>query len=168
METCQPGPQSGCTIRGRGKPIDNLSCAEVDRRLEALAVSAEWKTFIPDNVSLCVKAAIMKGLIKVTGEDKNELSQIVHSDTWWNCGHHIDARLGDLLEQPDSAGTDCFDGSETATVFCKEPVCEEKNDRGQGRVYVTGICEGKPTFDTGKAHNSECMGKTFQAATTNT
>ena len=104
MDTCQPGPRSGCTIRGKGKPVGNLSCTEVDRRLEALAVSAGWKT--PIAVSLCVKAAIMKGLIKITGKDKNELSQIVHSETWWGCGHHIDARLRDLLEQPDSAGTD--------------------------------------------------------------
>ena len=43
METCQPGPQSGCTIRGKGKPVGNLSCAEVDRRLEALGASAGWK-----------------------------------------------------------------------------------------------------------------------------
>ena len=82
MKTCHPGPRSGCTIRGKGKPVGNLSCADVDRRLEALAVSAGWKTFIVDEVSLCVKAAIMKGLIKITGEDKNELSQIVHSETW--------------------------------------------------------------------------------------
>ena len=160
MKTCHPGPRSGCTIRGKGKPVGNLSCAEVDRRLEALAVSAGWKTFIVDEVSLCVKAAIMKGLIKITGEDKNELSQIVHSETWWLCGHHIDARLGDLLKQPDYAGTDFLHGGEDATVFCKEPGCEEKNVRGEGRVYVTGICEGKPTFDTGKAHNHcvQCPG----------
>merc|ERR1719476_724045 len=31
VETCNPGKRSGCTIRGRGKPAGNLSCAEVDR-----------------------------------------------------------------------------------------------------------------------------------------
>ena len=64
VETCQPGPRSGCTIRGRGKPVGNLSCAEVDRQLEALGVSTEY-------ASLCVKAAIQKGLIKIKGEKGN-------------------------------------------------------------------------------------------------
>ena len=117
---------------------------------------------VVDKVSLCVKAAIMKGLIKITGKDKNELSQIVHSEIWWLCGHRIDARLRDLLEQPDYAGTDFLDGGEDATVFCKVPGCAEKNDRGEGRVYVTGICEGKPTFDTGRAHNHCTMMRFFK------
>ena len=35
-----------------------------------------------------------------------------------------------------------------------EEICE------QGRTYVTGICEGKPSFDDGKYHNHchECPG----------
>ena len=66
VETCRPGPRSGCTTRGKGKPAGNLSCAEVDRRIEALGVNAK-------KASLCVKAAIMKGLIKIKGENKEEL-----------------------------------------------------------------------------------------------
>ena len=39
VDTCRPGRRSGCTIQGKGRPKGNLSCAEVDRRLEALGKS---------------------------------------------------------------------------------------------------------------------------------
>jgi len=151
VETCHPGPRSGCTIRGRGKPAGNLSCAEVDRQLEALGVSTKY-------ASLCVKAAIQKGLIKITGENKEEdLAQVVHSEKHECCGHTINATLGDLLMQPDYAGTDYEDGSLEATVVCKE--CEEDEEKEEGeesRTYVTGLCEGRPSFDCGKFHNHCC------------
>jgi hypothetical protein len=142
VETCQPGPRSGCTIRGRGKPDGNLSCAEVDRRLEALGVSA-------DKASRCVKAAIMKGFIKITGKDKKELKQVVHSEKW-QCGHILKATLKDLIEQSDYAG---ISNEENAPVLCKSKKCAEEEGSFEGRAYVTGICEGKPSFDYGKSHN---------------
>ena len=156
VETCKPGPRSGCTTRGKGKPAGNLSCAEVDRRLEALGVNAK-------KASLCVKAAIMKGLIEITGEDKEELNQVVHSEKHEFCGHIIDATLVDLLEQPDYAGLDYEDNLQNATVLCKVGNCaedEEKESYLWGRTYVTGLCEGQPSFDSGKFHNHciECPG----------
>jgi hypothetical protein len=138
VASCRPGPKSGCPTRGRGKPAGHLACAEVDRRLEALGVKA-------DSASLCIKAAIMRGHVVVAGEDKVELEQVVHSEEG-ECGHTIRATLGDLLEQPDYAGLDYEDGLENATVLCKEDGCEE------GRTYVTGMCEGRPNFDSG-GHN---------------
>ena len=71
VKACRKGPKSGCLTRqnGRGKSAGNLSCKEVDRRLKTLGVDAA-------KASLCVKAAIMKGLIKITGEDKEELNQV--------------------------------------------------------------------------------------------
>ena len=148
VETCQPGPRSGCTIRGKGKPAGNLSCAEVDRQLEALDVSTKY-------ASLCLKSAIQKGLIKIKGENKEEdLAMVVHSEKHDSCGHTINATLGDLLMQPDYAGTDYEDGSMEATVVCKE--CEEDEEKEEGeesRTYVTGLCEGRPSFDCGKFHN---------------
>ena len=71
VKTCRKGPKSGCLTRqnGRGKSAGNLSCKEVERRLKALGVDAA-------KASLCVKAAIMKGFIKITGEDKEELNQV--------------------------------------------------------------------------------------------
>ena len=118
METCKPGKRSGCTIRGRGKPTGNLSCAEVDRRLEALGVNAT-------KASLCVKAAIQKGIIEITGVDKEELKQVVYTEAG-DCGHDIDATLGDLLEQQDYGGNDYEMELMKATVLCKEPDCYGK------------------------------------------
>ena len=71
VKTCLKGPKSGCLTRqnGKGKSAGNLSCKEVDRRLKALGVDAA-------KASLCVKAAIMKGFIKITGEDKEELNMV--------------------------------------------------------------------------------------------
>jgi len=141
--TCKPGKKSGCPIKGRGKPSGHVGCTDVDRMLEALGVN-------PKTASLCTKAAIMKGHIKITGE-AGDLEQSVFEQEG-ECGHMIIATLGDLLNQPDYAGLDYEDGCENATVTCKE--CDE------GRTYVTSVCEGNPSFDSGKFHNhcGECPG----------
>jgi hypothetical protein len=156
VETCRAGRRSGCTIRGRGKPAGNLSCAEVERRIEALGADAK-------NASLCVKSAIMNGIIEITGEDKEELNQVVYSDVmpdWSECKHTIPATLGDLLRQPDYGGDD-YPGSSKATVLCK--ICEENPEvewGEKGRIYVADICSGQPRFDEGKFHNhcTKCPG----------
>jgi len=143
VETCKPGKKSGCPIKGRGKPSGHVGCAEVDRMLEGLGVN-------PKTASLCTKAAIMKGHIKITGEAGDLEQSVVEQEG--ECGHTIIATLGDLLKQPDYAGLDYEDGCENATVTCKE--CDE------GRTYVTSVCEGNPSFDSGKFHNHchECPG----------
>lgn len=147
VDSCVPGKNSGCTIRGRGKPAGNLSCAEVDRRLEALGVSA-------GSASKCTKAAILKGIIEIKGEDPQELEQVICSEQSDECGHVMKATVGDLLKQPDYAGLDYEDGLQEATVTCGVDDCEE------GRTYVTGICKGEFRFDSGKFHNHcmECPG----------
>jgi len=164
VKTCKKGNKSGCTTRGKGKPTGNLSCKEVDRRLKALGVDAA-------KASLCVKSAIQSGIIKITGEDKEELNQVVHSEGH-DCGHTIEATLGDLLRQPDYGGDDYEDGLQNATVVCKELIEEEDEDgkpvqtmcgdleEEAGRTYVTSICQGDPTFDSGKFHNhcTKCPG----------
>lgn len=139
--TCKPGKNSGCPIKGRGKPSGHVGCTEVDRMLEALGVN-------PKQASLCTKAAIMKGHIKITGEAGDLEQEVVEEEG--ECGHTIIATLGDLLKQPDYAGLDYEDGCENATV--KE--CD------YGRTYVTSVCEGKPSFDDGKYHNHcrQCPG----------
>ena len=145
VESCQAGPKSGCPTRGRGRPAGHVACSQVDRMLGQLGVNLE-------DASLCVKAAIMKGHIRITGE-AGDLEVVVHSEEG-ECGHLIRATLGDLLKQPDYAGLDYGDGLQDATVICQEEGCEE------GRTYVTGICEGRPRFDCGKFHNhcTECPG----------
>jgi len=138
--TCKPGKNSGCPIKGRGKPSSHVGCTEVDRMLEAMGVN-------PKQASLCTKAAIMKGHIKITGEASDLEQEVVEEEG--ECGHTIIATLGDLLKQPDYAGLDYEDGCENATVTCKE--CD------YGRTYVTSVCEGKPSFDDGKFHNHCCQ-----------
>ena len=164
VKTCKKGTKSGCTTRGKGKPTGNLSCKEVDRRLKALGVDAA-------TASLCVKSAIQSGIIEITGEDKEELNQVLHSEEH-NCGHTINVTLGDLLGQPDYGGDDYESGLQNATVKCKELVEEEDEDGNtvetmcgdleeeDGRTYVSEICQGNYRFDCGKFHNhcTKCPG----------
>ena len=112
VENCKAGKNSGCPIkaRGRGKASNNVGCADIDRMLEAMGVDAK-------NASLCVKAAIMKGHIKITGKE-GDLEKVVHKEEGM-CGHMIEATLGDLLKQPDYAGFDYEMGLENVTVVCK-------------------------------------------------
>ena len=88
----------------------NVGCADIDRMLEAMGADAK-------NSSLCIKAAIMKGHIKITGKE-GDLEKVVHKEEGM-CGHMIEATLGDLLKQPDYAGFDYEMGLENATVVCK-------------------------------------------------
>ena len=96
----------------------------------------------------CARAAIYRGKIKLTG-NQSDLDQVILSGTV-ECGHTCTATLRDLLEQPDCPGID-VDGC-YATV-----VCDQNNEIGQCgmRTYVTRICSGKPSFDSGmgKFHN---------------
>ena len=145
VSSCRPGPKSGCRTRGRGKPAGHVACHEVDRMLGQMGVDLKY-------ASRCVKAAIMKGHIQISGE-AGDLEQVVVEQEG-ECGHLMKATLGDLLKQPDYAGLDYEDGLQDATVICQEEGCEE------GRTYVTGMCEGNPSFDCGKFHNhcTECPG----------
>jgi len=148
VESCKPGRNSGCPIKmkGRGKSSSNVGCADIDRMLEALGVDAK-------SASMCTKAAIMRGHIKISGEE-GDLEQVVHKDTGFFCRHKVEATLGDLLKQPDYSNFDYE--LKNATVICK--TCGK--DSQDGRNYVSNICEGEPRFDDGKFHNhcTKCPG----------
>ena len=99
----------------------------------------------------CARAAIYNGFIKLTGQP-SDLDQVILSGTL-DCGHDCKAKLRDLLQQPDYAGPDFLD-LEYATVFCDGSGAEgEDQECFPGATYVTGICSGNPTFDSGKFHN---------------
>ena len=80
-----------------------------------------------------------------------------------DCGHNCSATLRDLLEQPDDPGMDYSNGQQEATIVCDEIIksrnlseeeleyCSNSDDKG--RTYVTGLCYGRPKFDTGRCHN---------------
>jgi len=142
------GQRPGDTRRRHG---ELLSVEEVDRRLMALGVDAEKLKAEYYQVSKCVRSAIQKGYIKVKGEDKEELNQVVFKGTFDNCGHEINVKLCDVLYQPDYAGLDYEDGCLNATVICQE--VEDGEECEEGRSYLTEICTGRPSFDDGKYHN---------------
>jgi len=133
---CKLGGKCGCLVQGQGKPSGHVGCTEVDRMLKSLRVN-------PKNVNLCVKAAIMRGHIEITG-GAGDLEQMIIKEEG-KCGHMIVATLGDLLRQPVNAGLDCEDSCDNATVTCKE--CN------YGLTYVASVCEGNFSFDSSKLHN---------------
>ena len=144
LDSCRPGKKHGCANRSYGKPRhgNTKSCHKVERILAVLGVN-------PKNASRCIKAAIMKGHIDIKGEE-GELDMVVHEEMG-QCGHMIQAKLGDLLQQPDYVGLFYEDGCENATVICTESECDE------GRTYVTELCKGEGNFNDGKQHN-HCTG----------
>jgi len=147
------GHRPGDTRRKKGEV---MSVEEVDRRLEALGVDPKKlkaDKYGSYEVSKCVRAAIQKGYIQLKGEDKEELNQVVFKGTFEeSCGEAVDVKLCDVLYQPDYAGTDYEDGMENATVICQQED-DEGNPCEEGRMYLTRICTGKPSPDSGKFHN---------------
>ena len=123
------GQRPGDTRRKKG---ELLSIEEVDRRLVALGIDPEKlkdQKYKWAEVSKCVRSAIQKGYIKLKGEDKAELNQVVFKGKFEEhnssnfCGHSIDVKLCDILYQPLNP-CDYEDGSPEATVICGEPDCE--------------------------------------------
>jgi len=145
---------------------DVMSVEEVDRRLEALGVDPEKLNpeeinVTSGDVSYCVRAAIQRGFIQLKGEDREELNQVIFKGNFphFSCGHSKDVKLCDVLYQPDYGGWDYADGLPNATVRCEEPDCKDNEER-RGRMFLTDICKGCPSPDTGEFHNHclECPG----------
>jgi hypothetical protein len=80
----------------------------------------------------------------------NPLQQVLTEGSCEGCGRELIVRVADVLHQSDYAGLDYEDGGQNASVQCEDENC--------GGVYVTGICTGEPSFDSGKFHNhcSQC------------
>ena len=118
-------------------------------RLEKMGIKAE-------RVSCCVKSAMGKGHILLTG-DKADLEQVIIEGQYE--GDTVKVLLKDVLYQPDYAGMDYEDGCQDATAVCS--CCDP--DNYPCKCYVTRICEGNPQFDSGKFHNHctecKCCGK---------
>jgi len=133
---------------------------EVDNSLKNLGIQRTSK------VSLCLKAAIFNGFIKLTGK-VSDLKTIVFeskSPEFCPCGKTFIARLENLLYQPDFGG---YDQEELnfATVRCDcasgciDPDCNINSlYRTPHAVYVTDICKGRPSITSGQFQNhcDEC------------
>uniref|UniRef100_A0A0G4HE62 Uncharacterized protein n=1 Tax=Chromera velia CCMP2878 TaxID=1169474 RepID=A0A0G4HE62_9ALVE len=105
----------------------------------------------PEETSRCLRAGILRGKVKLQGPEVPLSSQIVLEGKCIVCDAKVKASIEDLLNQPDGGGADYEDGGQDASVQCPEGCCG---------LYVTGICRGDPSFDSGKFHNhcEECPG----------
>ena len=70
MEDCVKGAKSGCPIKMRRRKDGHLSCAEIHEMLISMGIEDPLQT------SKCVRAAIMKGHIKITGNPE-EMEMII-------------------------------------------------------------------------------------------
>ena len=103
-----------------------------------------------EGVSKCLKAAILKGHVRLEDpkcdrEGKWGLDQPLVDGECPSCGKKITCRVRDVLYQPDYAGLDYGNGSYDATFRCYRSAKEHCDG-----IYVTQICIGRPTFDSGK------------------
>ena len=109
------------------KPKKRMTKLEkINDQLEALGFPQSEET------GNCARAGIYRGFIKLTGKP-SDLNQEIVSDTL-ECGHNCDAKLKDLLEQPDYAGNDYEDGLQYATVSFEE--CAWGMTRMNGSMMV--------------------------------
>lgn len=117
-------------------------------------------------VSLCIKAAIHNGHI-ATKENKLNLDTVVFEvvdENYCPCGQKFTATLETLLYQPDNGGYD-REELNLATVRCScASGCTNKDCDVNSlfpsphAIYVTNICNGKPSVTSGHYHNhcDEC------------
>jgi len=155
--------KNDCKLMQSGK---FLSCQEVNRRLVALGVEGK-------SVSKCVRAAIQRGYIKLKGEDREELNQVIFTDKFdpaFQCGHKVNVKLKNVLYQPDYVGNDNGLPKHT-TINCQHQKCmkggkyyeynfDTKEFPKNGRMYLIGMCKGEAHFEVGKGHNhcTKCPG----------
>ena len=102
----------------------------------------------PATVNPCLKAGMLNGHIPIpahllTAENtKPFLKQVLLKAGCSCCGKTLKCTVRQALRQP-VIGIDYGDGGEDGAVQCKD--C--------GGNYVTGLCNGDPSFDCGKGHN---------------
>lgn len=146
----------------REAPLQNCAANDMQEKVRELEAQLRALGDKPDDENPdgnCARAAIYNGFIKLTGKP-SDLDQVI-LEGFLDCGHHCKATLGDLLRQPDYCGGDFLD-FEYCTVYCDANKNDEDEDEDEdeyeqecfpGATYVTGICSGKPVFDTGETHN---------------
>jgi hypothetical protein len=104
--------------------------------------------------SNCMLVGIKKGYLNFEGE--NPLKNVIFTARCGDCSEECNVTIEDVMYQSDYGG-DYEDGSEGATFIC--PHCESNQ-------YVTNMCSGKMSFDSGKffnhcsicPNNGKCIG----------
>ena len=102
------------------------------------------------DVNPCLKRGLLDGHVQLPPPLADEaadraacLAVVVCSGGCCACSRGLEATLADVLDQPPYGGCDYEDGGEYGAVQC-EDCCGN---------YVTGLCSGRPDFDSGKFHN---------------
>jgi len=133
---------------------------DVDQLLQKIGVKRTSK------VSLCLKAAIFNGYVKLRG-NASDLKTVVYSteaQDFCPCGNTFVATLDNIMYQPDVGGYD-QEELNLATVRCGcADKCANKDCDVNSlfpsphAIYITNICNGNPSVTTGKFHNhcDEC------------
>ena len=141
---------TGATTSARGGGSKKKSGVTEKRMNELLTLLGVSDV---ERVSKCLKAAILKGHVRLEDpkcdpEGKWGLDQaVIDRSKCPSCDKEITCRVCDVLYQPDYAGLDYEDGGKNATFRC------DSIDGECGGIYVTQMCTGKPSFDSGKSHN---------------
>ena len=99
----------------------------------------------PESVNPCLKAGMLNGCVPMPADVAGWQDTVICDGTCFNCEAPHEATIRDVLYQPTYGGNDYGEENDGA-VQCEE--C----DYGCG-MYVTGICGGRPNFDSGKFHN---------------
>jgi len=134
----------------------NSKATEAEDSYKAVNTKLKKLGLQPKQVSGCIKAAMAQGHILLTGEP-SDLEQLIIEDEF--DGHEFKVHLKDILNQPDY-GDDYDDGSESAPAVCSCCNEEDEDFNYKTHAYVTNICYGNPTLDSGKSHNhcNKCDG----------
>jgi len=147
---CKAGNDSDCPIRSGREDDGTLSCQQVHALLKSMGVKYPGKT------SRCIRAAIMRGYIHITGH-KADLDQVVfETESGIVCNHGYKATLKQLLYQPDNGGM-WYEQLEEAPIKLRCQLGRKCEDKELNKAFVTGLCMGQPELDSGKFHN-HCEG----------
>ena len=125
------------------KSKGGYSAKRVNAMLAAVGVEK------PETVSCCLKRGIQRGYIVIDADGKG-LDTVICNGTCLCCSKKHSATIRDCLYQSDYGGNDYEDGGKNGAIQCDDCM----------GLYVTGLCEGEPAFDSGKFHNhsTECPG----------
>lgn len=129
---------------------DGTSTTKKPKRMVSKTVDKMLAKYNLDCSNNCLKAGIQRGFVVLDEADPR--LTVVASGSCEECGSSVSATVGDLLDQSHYGG-DYEDGSEGGGARCTKEGCG-------WRAYVTGICTGKISFDSGKFHNHcvDCKG----------
>ena len=124
--------------QAKEKPAQKLSCDDVHELMQKrLGLSAKAAAA----ANACFKKGVLRGHIKL--DEGTTLQTIICSGKCICCGQPgLECTIGQVLEQS-TYGGDYEDGAPDGAVQC-EDCCG---------MYVTGLCDGRAEFDSGKFHN---------------